>query len=302
MRTIRRFTPNLIRKWSTDHLRGIGTHSDYLPWHQVSRSDPASLGRSHLTYCPLKKRMRHQLSDNEQVVLGLILMIPDQFDIREQYPLATHEHLHELSKYNQNYHLVVSSGTVDYANSLGIRPPKVKSKNDQEHWRLTTDFVITLKCGDSYQLIGIACKEMKELLNKRKRDLLTIEKHYWESEGGQWLLITEQQIDPYVRSTILRSLSWVIHPEQVALKLKEECGLLKEAISDQPLTYGLSVLAGHFQVEMQTAQNIFWQSVWSGHLPISLKRRHFASEKVVFLSEEDFKKQNPVFARRSAWI
>ena len=76
MRKGNKFTPQVLRKWVEGNKRGEGVLNEYRPWHQVTRSDPPSKGRSHLTFCPKLKRMRHQLSDGEQKILGFSLMLP----------------------------------------------------------------------------------------------------------------------------------------------------------------------------------------------------------------------------------
>lgn len=64
MRTTKRFTPKVLARFKRQG-RGSGTHDNYLPWHRVSRGDPASSGRSHLLMW--RERLRELLSDGEHV-------------------------------------------------------------------------------------------------------------------------------------------------------------------------------------------------------------------------------------------
>jgi hypothetical protein len=77
MRTTKRFTPKVIARFERQH-RGEGTYADYIPWHRVSRGDPASSGRSHLLMW--RDRLRELLSDGELVEQLFATMLPDLDD------------------------------------------------------------------------------------------------------------------------------------------------------------------------------------------------------------------------------
>ena len=62
MRTTKRFTPAVLDRFKREG-RGTGIFQDYIPWHKVSRGDPASSGRSHLVIW--RSRLRELLSDGE---------------------------------------------------------------------------------------------------------------------------------------------------------------------------------------------------------------------------------------------
>ncbi|PPD53938.1 MAG: hypothetical protein CTY12_04155 [Methylotenera sp.] len=299
MRTVRKFTPKLIRSWIAS--RGEGVFEDYIAWHQVSRSDPASMGRSHLTFCPKLSRLRHHLSDCEQVVFGLCLMVQGCIDIREQKKLYAGSHINELSHYDSRYFGVQELGTLDFSKFLGIKHPKLKLNDESEPWVMTTDFLIVYEEDNVKKLIAVAFKLEKDL-STRNKQLLSIEKAYWEAEGAEWILITDKLIPPKVHSTILKVLSWVLHPIQISDETKLECSKLSFSLNGLVLNQAYELISTHFKVEKEIAQNIFWQSVWAGNIRLDLNRWHFASEKIKLLSEDDFKKQNPVLARRTSWI
>lgn len=75
MRKGLRFTPARLEKWR-DAGRGTGTGADYQPWHQVTRSDPGSRGRSHLINWRFG-RLHHLLSDQEMVAFAFASMLPN---------------------------------------------------------------------------------------------------------------------------------------------------------------------------------------------------------------------------------
>lgn len=64
MRTTKRFTPHVLDRFRKLG-RGTGTYQNYIPWQRVGRSDPSSMGRSHLQMW--NGRQRELLSDQEWV-------------------------------------------------------------------------------------------------------------------------------------------------------------------------------------------------------------------------------------------
>src|SRR5687768_17430801 len=98
MRTTKRFTPKVIARFDRQ-ARGQGTYESYAPWHQVTRGDPASSGRSHLLNW--RGRLRHYLSDGELGAHLFASMLPDLDDCLEQYPLTTEDAPHALAAYGE---------------------------------------------------------------------------------------------------------------------------------------------------------------------------------------------------------
>ena len=137
MRTTRRFTPNLLRRWEEEG-RGDGRKEDYEPWHQVTRGDPSSRGRSHIIYWVGTGRQHHFLSDGEAVAFYFSAMIPGLIDIREQFPLQTKEWRHELCEYSVLSPSRLYTGTEDIAKKIGVRHPSLVDGENKELWRLST--------------------------------------------------------------------------------------------------------------------------------------------------------------------
>lgn len=302
MRKGYKFTPHVLRKWSAENERGEGVFSEYQPWHQVTRSDPPSLGRSHLTYCPNLKRMRHQLSDGEQKILGFALMLPNQIDIREQFKLEREHHSNHLAQYTPKSKKLIDRGTIEIAASLGIKHPQLMQEGDFEYWICTTDFLITCKLAshsETYELIAISYKTLEDLNKKRKRDLIRIERDYWSLEKSTWLLLTPRQYKKAVGDTVLRVLPWVMHPNQVSLELKKKCSSASTLIDGKTYTQALKTLEEICEVESDIAPIVFWQTVWSGLLNVDLTISRFPSDAVRLLNDEAFWNQNPIVMRRS---
>lgn len=98
-------------------------------------------------------------------------------DIREQFPLR-------LSK------------TLSIAEALNVR-------HHGHHGRPivpTTDFVLTLKGG---KLIARSIKMQQDVMNQRVMEKFRIEQRYWEDEGVDYGMVTEEQIGgPFVRNML----------------------------------------------------------------------------------------------------
>jgi hypothetical protein len=112
MRTQKRFTPALLERFKRLG-RGKGVYGNYVPWHQVSRSDPSSIGTSH---CPVwGGRHVELLSTIERIVFYFCTMVTDVIDIRDQFPLCTDQSSHELCAYEDG-----RCATVSYAGTVGL--------------------------------------------------------------------------------------------------------------------------------------------------------------------------------------
>ena len=86
MRTTKRFSPTVIARFLRQG-RGEGIYEEYIPWHRVSRGDPASAGRSHLLMW--RHRLRELLSDGELGEQLFATMLQNLDDSLEQFKLPT---------------------------------------------------------------------------------------------------------------------------------------------------------------------------------------------------------------------
>lgn len=122
-------------------------------------------------------REHHLLSKLERMVFFTLEWSRFVVDIREQYPL-------DIDR------------TLAIAKDLGVRHPCLPNTN--KPIVMTTDFVITSRCG--LQIIDRArsVKPLSKLLSARTQEKLAIERIYWE--GIDWGIITEQDIN-FILST-----------------------------------------------------------------------------------------------------
>lgn len=298
MRTTKRFSPQVLQRFDRQG-RGRGTFGDYIPWHCVSRGDPASRGRSHLQMW--QHRQRELLSDHEWVVLMFVVMLHNLIDVREQFPLSRENSVLELGDYRADASDQRFSGTLKISQELGLRHPVTAGGKKSEHWVMSTDFLLALRneSGD-IELLAIAVKTEDEFLQKRKRQLLAIERQYWLARGITWLLITPSLYDPEVGLNLRMHMPWMLGdpaPESAQQKAID----LVHRHPGRSLTFILSQLATILG-EMDLGQRALWQAVCSGKLPMKLQRGWRPHQPIYLLSEADFISQNPVASRRSAWI
>lgn len=297
MRKTKRFTPNLIEKYHKLG-RGTGTFEEYVPFHRVGRSDPSSIGISHLTNW--NNRQRELLSEGENDSLLFALMLPNLIDIREQIPLSYESSFHELKDYTTHTSNEYFPGTEQICNELGIKHPRINGNERSIPWTMTTDILLTLiHPNNKHYLLAISRKPQYFNLEGRKKKLLEIEKLYWEKRGVKWLLITPQIYEHSVALTLRRSYQCVINSKLDIDELLKYKQILIE-LSGNPLFLVLNTLKDSLG-DMNLAQRVFWQNVWSGNVPMDLRRGWRPHDPYEIISSQEFWKLNPILSGRSAW-
>lgn len=297
MRTTKRFTPKVLARFKRQG-RGTGTHQDYIPWHRVSRGDPASSGRSHLLMWGT--RLRELLSDGEHVEQLFASQLTNLEDSREQSPLDTEDGTHLLLEYGQGQGWVHYPGVLTIADQLTIKPPLVHGDGKRDNWILSTDLVLILENEDgALSILAAAFKPKGALDNKRTRELLSLEREYWLCRGATWLLITPELYDPKIADTLRRIAPWALGTvaakeiRDIAVRIARDC-------AGDSLTRTLDTIATELG-DFEQAQRALWQAVWHGELPIDLRRSWRPHYPFDFISVQAFWEQNPIASRRSAW-
>ncbi|MGQ3055041.1 MAG: TnsA endonuclease N-terminal domain-containing protein [Roseateles sp.] len=214
MRKGRRFTPGLLDRWEKQG-RGTGTGADYQPWHQVTRSDPSSRGRSHLIYVS-SGRLVHLLSDAEYVAFAFATMCAGLIEVREQFGLPTTSGQHGPSA-GPNDGWV--EGTEAIACDLEVRHPRLTHKGVTRLWSMTSDLVLyfgaTVADSDS-GMLAVAVKYAEELKRPRVLELLRLEREFWRRRGVQWLLVTPDLYHPLSQGVLSAGLAYVVGQEPVS--------------------------------------------------------------------------------------
>ena len=298
MRTTKRFTPQVLARFERQG-RGLGTFQSYSPWHQVTRGDPASQGRSHLLYW--RERLLHLLSDLEWGGQLFGVMLPGVVDSTEQKRLSLAEDVHPLAAYTTRCCRGPFPGTLELSQELGIKHPRVCGGGDPESWTPTTDLVLVLQ-DERGQLSMLAVAIKPEGWSSRKRDveLLRLEREYWLRRSVQWLLITPEVWTKSVVLTLRRMAPWSL-AEAADSQLMHLAKAIACERSWASVTWVIERMERHVPCR-HACQCAFWQAVSSGQLPLDLSRGWRPQEPLRLLSSEAFVEQNPIASRRSAWI
>ncbi|MEN3113210.1 TnsA endonuclease N-terminal domain-containing protein [Uliginosibacterium paludis] len=297
MRTTKRFTPTVLARFVRQG-RGQGIHADYSAWHQVTRGDPSSRGRSHIV--TLHGRSHDFLSDLERNTALQAWMHPDHHDLREQHPLSLTTAPHELVAYRAAPPYRLYPGTLDLARKLGIRHPILRFQGEQAPWVMTTDQLVTLKSADGkLRLMALSCKYASDTNTPRRRQLLALEREYWRVRGVPCRLITEKLLLSRVTETLVRTWHWGLISSPPPDHLEAAMWFARH-LQGMPLHSILAPLRERFN-SMTAAQEAFWRAVWLGRIPMRLTVGWRPTERVDLLPKEVFWAQNSVVSGGDAW-
>lgn len=298
MRTTKRFTPAVLDRFRAEG-RGQGKFEDYVPWHRVSRSDPASRGRSHLV--KWRGRHLHFLSDDEWVAGLFATLTPGLVDLREQFPLSLRSDTHELGAYDLRLGASRPPGTIEIAQQLGYKHPRVNGDGRCEPWVMSTDLLLTvLNDNGVHELLAVSCKPQLPIDRPRSLELLQIERSYWQERKVDWIFLTPTAYEKSVELT-LRGASWVLSAATEVVD-QEVAKTVTERLVGAPLTAVLYAIAEGLKQDLTDASRAFWQSVWNGRLRLDLRRGWRPHLPVHLLPEDSFIGLNPIACRRSSWI
>jgi hypothetical protein len=299
MRKGKRFTPARLSAWE-ERGRGTGFGSHYLPWHQVTRGDPGSRGRSHLINWRLG-RLHHLLSDHELLIMGFSAMEPGLVDIREQFPLSLSPHPQELSLVKGEEFGRIVPGTLELADTIGVRHPRLGAVKNKDWWVMSTDLLLTISQGSSTQLVAISIKYDNELASVRTRELLQLEREYWRRQGVPWLLITPSTYSLEVGLTVRHALPWALVPDVFPSLVLQRVAELGAKLHGGTFDRALLSISTAFNCTRSDAQFLLWGAVWAGVLPVDLSMRMDPNAIVRVIPSSDFWSMNPIASRRSAW-
>lgn len=159
---------------------GLGTLKRYEPW--IKTHDISSRGRTTRIKSWKTERVHHLLSDNEIAYFLLLEWNEDVVDIREQFPLLPVEI------------------TVDIADTIGVKHPT--NPKTKEAVVMTTDFLITIRRNNKVSDIARTLKYACDLDNYRTIEKFEIERKFWASQGIDWGIVTEKEINAVMADNI----------------------------------------------------------------------------------------------------
>lgn len=302
MRKAKRFTPALIRRY-IDEGRGQGVHQNFTAFHQVGRADPPSRGTSSIIPARGQLSTGHLLSVEEATVHEFTTMVPGVDDRRHQVRLSLDCHTNCLTEYSMWDDERIHPGTLDICRALHIKHPVLRRDGDLQDWIFTSDIVLTLlPRRQRRHMLAIAVKDVSfSQLKKRARNLLKIEREFWLVQGHRWILVTPECFSPEVAEAVMRYAGFAHRAEPIDGGLLDLGATAVKRHGPQNLTVHLYGLMDEFRCDMERAQDLFWQGVWTRRLPIDWTSALWASDTIRFVSLAEFDTFNPVVSGRSAW-
>jgi hypothetical protein len=188
MKTIKQ--PQIVQK----ELNKINKYYDevekfgYRPWNTVRQSH--TYGQGQEIFSPKTNRTHHLYSRGERLPFFALEHRPAIVDIYEQFPLPITETL-KLAEELNIWHPAAYKERHEHG---GIIPAKT----------MTSDFVVKIKLADSTSRIKVFSFKYSSALDpersmrqaRRTQEKLDLEKKYWEDQGVEWILVTEQSFNP----------------------------------------------------------------------------------------------------------
>ncbi|MFI7838847.1 TnsA endonuclease N-terminal domain-containing protein [Pseudomonas asiatica] len=234
---------------------GGGAGADYVPWLRVQ--DVPSRGRSHKIQGVKVERIHHLLSDLERYYFLVTEFSEDVVDIREQYPLLPLPRAQAIA----------SAIGVRYPMYLGTKQPCV----------LTTDFLLTVRTPDGgLKSIARTVKYQSDLQgdgSKRTLEKFAIERRFWQSQGVDWAIITEEYFTPNLIKNLGLLRSYAKLPRELMKPAlhKNFIDYLEE-IKFYPWTLAdcLRKIASRLSINYADARGIFFYLIWTKVLKVDL--------------------------------
>jgi hypothetical protein len=295
MRSAKRpVTPRLLDLFRRQE-RGLGVREDYVAWTRIRRSDPPSIGRSHLHRW--RDRQLDLTSDLQLAGFHFAAQLANLEDQREHFPLSLHESRHELAAYDMRQGTGMYPGTLEVARRLGIRHPQVADDQTTEPKVLTSEQLLTLREAPGHlSLLAVAYRHRAAA---RPGGALAIQRAYWHARGVPWLLITPNEFDRDVELTLRRTACWALAPPVSDAALATAIEAATEN-AGRPLTQTLYQTARSLG-DLHEANRALWQAIWRALLPVDLRRGWRPQEPLRLIDLHRWWQQNPIASRRSAW-
>lgn len=231
---------------------GSGAGASYKPWLRVQ--DVPSIGHSRKVQGVKVDRIHHLLSNLENAAFLAFEFSEDVVDIREQFPLLPRTNAQSI------------------ANTLGIRYPSYFKTSLPIV--MTTDFLLTVREADgSYKQVACAVKYTKDLEDLRTVDKLQIEKEFWNSQGVEWSIVSEEQFTINLINNLgfLRKFASIPRSLVQANLVEEFLRSLKNCDGHEWKTSeALRRIASSLFISYQDAKQLYLHLIWVKRIKIDL--------------------------------
>lgn len=226
-----------------------------MPWLRVQ--DVPSIGRSHKIQGVTVERIHHLLSDLERSYFLVCEFSEDVVDIREQYPLLPTERAQAI------------------ANSIGVRYPRYPKTTLP--YVMTTDFLLTVReLNGNFKSVARTVKYRSDLVGKgckRTLEKLEVERRFWQSQGVDWNIVTEEFFTPDLIKNLGMLRKYARLPRDL-MRIPLHVNFIEclEGSKDYQWTLAtcLRKIASHLSMSYIDAQRVFFYLVWNKVLKIDL--------------------------------
>lgn len=240
----------------------------YQPWKTVRQSN--TFGQGQEMWSRLTDRTHHLYSRGERKIFVLVESFRNVVDLREQFPLPLEE-------------------TLELARELNIlHPGAYKERHDNDGIipakSMTSDLLATFELSTGEQFHKVYSfkysKALDYLSNARSANRawkkLELERIYWQRQGIQWVLMTEQCFSPTYIYNLEYLRTCFEHPE--VLDVSEDFYQLfiqrfREFEKEKPLLtlrQLLVIVANDLNIPLFQAQALFQKSAYFKDLKVNL--------------------------------
>lgn len=226
---------------------GLGEGVKYLPW--VRKHDFGSKGTAKEVFGVKILRSHHLLSQLEYYVFLYFEPVRHVLDIREQFPLLDRALVAHIIR------------------KMGCRPPYYRGTRTP--FVMSTDFLITILTNYGPVLFAFAVKPAEELKERRVRELLEIERRYWNAYKIPWALITEKEINrnKWLNLRWLRQ-SAILNKKLLSKDLNLAFLSMLGFVAKNEVSLGqmLRMIASQLSIDRSDAVALFKYNAWHGHI------------------------------------
>ena len=259
--------------------RGQGHGARYQSWLRISRRGQPSHGNLSKPFIPILGRSANFLSGNEAHLATWLLWL-GAGDLREQFPIWPHAHVHPIYGHPLADHagLQWSSGTLAIARDLGIRHGTFVGTNIP--YVATTDLMLTIIQGGRPRLIAVAAKPGDAVsganpLRRRARERLALEKAYANELGIPWFLMSNAAVPLELRENLSLTLGASVLPTSIPPSLISDfCDSVSgQLMAGEAINAARLKATSQLKLESEIASGLFHHGLWKRRIPIDLRER-----------------------------
>lgn len=231
---------------------GSGAGTSYMPWLRVQ--DVPSHGHSRKVHGVKVDRIHHLFSNLEHAAFLASEFSEVVVDVREQFPLLPRENAQTI------------------ASILGIRYPLYPRTSLPVV--MTTDLLLTVReSNGNHKQVAWSVKYKKDLEDLRTIEKLEIEKEFWNSQGVEWSIVTEEQftVDLINNLVVLRKFSNIPKTLNQSDLIDEFLNYLKQSSGHGWRTdAALRKIASKLYLPYGDAKKLYHYLIWSKRIKIDL--------------------------------